>query len=94
MAQLYLLNLQLNICIDNDSSEGSSNSSTYSILSFRRVLIWVGIVTSKAFSLTEMIWFLFNSSWIIVDVTVPNLKGSNDNRCIRLIVFFLDNRYK
>ena len=65
MPRLYLLNLRLNICIDNDSSRGSSNSSTCNILSSRRVLIWVGI--SEAFSLTEMIWFRLNSSWNTVD---------------------------
>ena len=57
MAQHYLFNLRLNICIDNDSSRGSSNSGTCNILSSRRVLIWVGIFTSEAFSLTEIIWF-------------------------------------
>ena len=65
MARLYLLNLPLNVCIDNDSSRG--NSSTCNIFSSRRILIWDGIVTSEAFSLTEMIWFRLNSSWITVD---------------------------
>ena len=51
MARFYLLNLWLNICIDNDSSRGSSNSSTCKILSFRRVLVWVGI--SSAANLGE-----------------------------------------
>ena len=65
-AQLYLLKLRLNICIDNDSSRASSNSSTCNILSSSTVLIRVGIVT-EAFSLTEMIWFRLHSSWITVD---------------------------
>ena len=67
MTRLCSSNLWLNICIDNDSSRGSCNSSTCNIISSRRVLIWVGIVISEAFSLTEMIWFRLNSSWIIVD---------------------------
>ena len=67
MARLYLLKLRLNICIDNDSRRGSSNSSTCNILSSCRVLIGVGIVTSEAFSSTEIIWFRLNSSLITVD---------------------------
>ena len=55
----------MNICIDNDSSRG--NSSICNIFSSRRILIWDGIFTSEAFSLTEMIWFRLNSSWITVD---------------------------
>ena len=55
MARLYLLNLRLNIRIDNDISRGSSKNSTCNIP--RRVFIWVEIVTSEVFSLTEMIWF-------------------------------------
>ena len=47
----YLLNLRLNICIDNDSSRRSSNSSTFNILSSRKVL------ATETFSLTEMVWF-------------------------------------
>ena len=66
-ARLYLLNFRLNICIDNDSSRASSNCSTCNILSSGTVLIRVGIVTSEAFSLTEMIWFRLHSSWITVD---------------------------
>ena len=57
----------MNICFDNDSSRGSSNSSTCNILSSLTVLIWVWIVTSEAFSLSEMIWFRLYSSWITID---------------------------
>ena len=67
MAQLYLFNLRLNICTDSDSSRGSSNNDTCNILSSCRILIWIGIVTSEAFSLTEINWFRLNSSWITVD---------------------------
>ena len=77
MVQLYL---RLNICIDNDSSMSSSNSSTCNILSSRRVLIWVGIVTSEAFSLTEMIWFRLNSSWITVD----DIKSRSQEKHVKL----------
>ena len=80
MAQLYLSNLRLNICIDNNSIRGSSNSSTCNILSSRRVLIWVGIVTSEAFSLTEMIWFRLNSSWITVD----DIKSRSQEKHVKL----------
>ena len=80
MARHYLLNLRLNICIENDSSRGSSNSSTCNILSSRRVLIWVGIVTSEAFSLTEMIWFHLNSSWITVD----DIKSRSQEKHVKL----------
>ena len=52
MAQLYLFNLRLNICIDNGSSGGSSVViavlATFLPLV---VLISVGIVTSEGFSL-------------------------------------------
>ena len=53
--------------MDNDSSRGSNDSITCNILSSRTVLIWVGIITSEAFALTEMIWFCLYSSWITVD---------------------------
>ena len=66
-AQLYLLNLRLNICFDNHTSRGISNSNTCNFLSSRTVLIWVGTVTCEAFSLTERIWFCLYSSWIAVD---------------------------
>ena len=66
-AWLYLLNLRLNVCIDNYNGRGSSNSSTCNILSSHTVLIWVEIVTSKVFYLTEMICFRLYSSWITVD---------------------------
>ena len=80
MDGVYLLNLRLNICIDNDSSKGSSNSSTCNILSTRRVLIWVGTVTSEAFSLNEMIWFRLNSSWITVD----DIKSRSQEKHVKL----------
>ena len=80
MAQHYFFNLRLNICIDNDSSRGSSNSGTCNILSRCRVLIWVGIVTSEAFSLTEMIWFRLNSSWITVD----DIKSRSQEKHVKL----------
>ena len=67
MAWLYLLDLQLNICIENDSSRDSSNKCTCKILSSSRVLIWVGIVTSESFSLTEIILFPLNSSCTVDD---------------------------
>ena len=65
---------------ENDSSRGSSNNSTCNILSSRRVLIWVGIVTSEAFSLTEMIWFRLNSSWITVD----DIKSRSQEKHVKL----------
>ena len=80
MARLCLLNLRLNICIDNDSSKGSNNSSTCNVLSSRRVLIWVGIVTSEAFSLTELTWFRLNSSWITVD----DIKARSKEKHVKL----------
>ena len=51
--------------IENDSSKGSSNSSTCNNLFSRRVLIGVGIVTSEAFSFTE---FRLNSSCTVDDM--------------------------
>ena len=62
------MKLRLNICIDNSSSKGSSNSSTSSLLSSRTVLIWLAIVTSEAFlfnSLHDLIssLFILNYSW-------------------------------
>ena len=84
MVGVYLLNLRLNICIDNDSSKGSSNSSTCNILSSRRVLIWVGIVTSEAFSLNEMIWFRLNSSWITID----DIKSRSEEKHVKLSLKF------
>ena len=80
MARLCLLKLWLKICIDNDSSRGSRNSSACNILSSRRVLIWVGVVISEGFSLTQMIWFRFNSSWIIVD----DIKSRSQEKYVQL----------
>ena len=67
-SQLYWLKLQLNICIDNSSSKGSSNSSTCNLLSSRTVLIWLELVTCEAFLfkyLHDLILSLFilNYSW-------------------------------
>ena len=58
----------LNICIDNSSSKGSSNSSTCNLLSSRTVLIWLAVVTSEVFlfnCLHDLISSLFvlNYSW-------------------------------
>ena len=58
----------LNICIDNSSSKGSSNSSTCNLLSSRTVLIWLAVVTSEVFLFTclhDLISSLFvlNYSW-------------------------------
>ena len=80
MARLWLLNLRLNICIDNDSSRDSSNSSTCNILSSSTVLIWVGIVTGETFSLTEMIRLRLNSFWITVD----RIKSTSKEKQIKL----------
>ena len=57
----------MDIWNNNDSSSGSSNSSTCNIRSCRTFLIWVGIVTSEVFSLTRMIWFSLYSSLITND---------------------------
>ena len=42
-------------------------SSTCNIIFSLTVLIWVGIVTSEACCLTEVMWFHLHSSWITVD---------------------------
>ena len=52
--RLYLFNLRLNIHIYNGNSRGSTNSITATFF-LLIVLICIGIVSSEAFSLTEMI---------------------------------------
>ena len=50
----------MNICINNSTSKGSCNSSTCNLLSSRKVLIWLEIVTGEG-SPSEV--FLFTNSW-------------------------------
>ena len=57
----------LNICIDNSSSKGSSNSSTGNLLSSGTDLIWLEKVTSEAFlfnCLHDLISSLFILNYI------------------------------
>ena len=74
-SQIYWLKLRLNICIDNSSSKGSSNSSTCNLLSSRAVLI-----TSEAFSfncLHNLISYLFI-------FTVEDIKSRSQKKHIKL----------
>ena len=71
----------MDIWNNNDSSSGSSNSSTCNIRSCRTFLIWVGIVTSEVFSLTRMIWFSLYSSLITNDDI--KFRGKRNKSCYR-----------
>ena len=83
--------MRMNICIDNDNSRGGSNSSTCNILSCRTFLIWVGIVTSEAFSLTEMIWFRHCSSLITVDDIESRAKRNTQSYPQNSLYFYPKN---
>ena len=75
MAQLYLFNLRLNICIDNDSSRGSSVVIAVLPTFFPlAVLIWAGIVTSEAFSLNWFDFALIHLEWYKIQQSKETLQ--------------------
>ena len=87
---LIWLKCLLNICIDNSSSKGGSNSSTCNLLSSRTVLIWLEIVTSEV--------FLFNclhdliSSLFIFAVEEINLEARETRKVMLKLQFTLISR--
>ena len=87
---LIWLKCLLNICIDNSSSKGGSNSSTCNLLSSRTVLIWLEIVTNEV--------FLFNclhdliSSLFIFAVEEINLEARETRKVMLKLQFTLISR--
>ena len=74
------MKLQLNICIDNSSSESSSNSSTCNLPSSRTVLIQLEIVTSEVF-LFNCLHDLFSVLFIF---TVEDIKSRSQEKHVKL----------